>query len=99
MRTFETEYQLEEWRQVQLEHFDSENKAYKGQNMSHETQEQMLRLINQLDCELTTMDQDEKHTLSQMDKMCVESLPPHYFEKWEKIRNCLKFVRKNLKDQ
>lgn len=97
MRTFETEYQLQQWREIEAQHFDSDGDAYKGQTMAKSTQEQMYDLINQLDSELTLMEQDEKNILNQMDKMCVESLPPHYFENWEKIKMSLKLVRPNLK--
>ena len=57
MRSFETTYQLEEWRKVESEHFDEDGDAYKGQVMSHRTQEQMYDLINQLDSELTEFEQ------------------------------------------
>lgn len=56
MKTFETEYQLQEWREIESQHFDSDGKAYSGQNMSTTTKEQMLKLINQLDSELSMME-------------------------------------------
>lgn len=40
----------------------------------------------------------EPETLKRLDKMCIESLPPNYFEKWEQIKNLLIKTRKNLKD-
>ncbi len=97
---FETEYQLEEWRKIESQHFDSDNKAYTGQSMSLVTQEQMLKLINQLDYELTLRKQKnlkESDLIEWMDKICVESLSPHDFENWDKIKEFLKLVRKNLK--
>jgi len=65
---FETEWQLQEWRKIESQHFDSDGKAYAGQNMSLSTQEQMFKLINQLDSELTIIEQSygtEKNILNQ----------------------------------
>lgn len=100
MRTFETEYQLQQWRDIEGQHFDEDGDAYKGQTMARSTQEQMYDLINQLDSELTLMEQklsDEKELLKLMNRMCVESLPPHEFIKWERVKDCLILARKNLK--
>ena len=94
MRTFETEYQLKEWREIEPQHFDSEGRAYTGTQMARSTQEQMLKLINQLESEL--QDNDEKKVMDQMNGMCVESLPPHDFENWERIKESLCRARKNL---
>lgn len=99
MRTFETEYQLQEWRKIESEHFDSNGNAYTGQTMDRSTQEQMRTLINQLDSELKIIEESwgtEKNVFNQVDRMCVESLPPHEFENWERIKCFLKSVRKNL---
>ena len=100
MITFETEYQLNQWREIKPQHFDSEDKAYTGQIMSRDTQEQMLRLINQLDCELVLMErsfyEDEKMIMNQMEKMCIESLPPDLFSKWEEVKKVLFENRKSL---
>lgn len=52
MITSETEYQLQEWKRIESQHFDSEGKAYAGTTMSRDTQERMLKLINQLIVEL-----------------------------------------------
>lgn len=98
MRTFETEYQMKEWREIESQHFDSDGKAYKGQNMSNDTQEQMLKLINQLDSELNVIE-EENNIMNKMDNMCVESLPTHDFANWERIKESLKLVRKNLKSE
>lgn len=62
MRTFETEYQLQEWRKIESQHFDSNGNAYTGQVMARSTQEQMRNLINQLDSELMLI---EKNILAQ----------------------------------
>jgi len=100
MRTFETEYQLKEWREIESQHFSSCGKAYRGQNMSSDVQEQLLRLINQLDSELTLIEGgwgNEKNILKQLDNMCEESLPPQEYESWEKINELLKNNRKYFK--
>lgn len=39
----------------------------------------------------------ELQTLTNMDIICIESLSPEVFEKWEEIKESLKLVRKNLK--
>ena len=96
MRSFETTYQLEEWRKVESEHFDEDGDAYKSQVMSYGTQEQMLKLINQLDSELTDFEHNEKNIVEQMNQMCAESLPPDDFANWNKIKLSLKLVRKDL---
>lgn len=49
---FETEYQLDQFRQIEKENFDEYNKHYKGVYLSHYTAEQMLKLINQMELEL-----------------------------------------------
>ena len=59
MRTFETEYQLEEWRKIESEYFDSDGNAFGNQNIADSTKEQMLKLINQLDSELMVFEQDK----------------------------------------
>jgi len=98
MKTFETEYQLQEWREIESQHFDSDGNAYTGQVMSRSTQEQMLKLINQLDSELSMMEQPfEKEVLEQMHNMCIESLSPENFSNWEKIKRSLIKDRMNLK--
>ena len=98
MKTFETEYQLEEWRKIESQHFDSNGFAYAGQNMSANTQEQMLKLINQLDEELSMNEQPlEKEVLEQMHLMCIESLSPENFTNWERIKRSLMKDRKNLR--
>jgi hypothetical protein len=98
MKTFETEYQLQEWRKIESQHFDSDGNAYKGQNMSTSTQEQMLKLINQLDDELSMTEQPlEKEVLEQMHLMCIESLSPENFTNWGSIKRSLIKDRKNLK--
>lgn len=98
MKTFETEYQLQEWRKIESQHFDSDGNAYAGQNMSASTQEQMLKLINQLDSELSMTEQPlEKEVLEQMHLMCIESLSPENFSNWERIKRSLMKDRKNLK--
>ena len=99
MRTFETEYQLQQWREIEAQHFDEDGDAYKGQNMSASTQEQMYDLINQLDVELTRVESDEKWLIDRMDKICIESLPPHDFANWEIIKESLNRVRTGFKDR
>lgn len=39
----------------------------------------------------------EKVILNTMDEMCIESLSPDTFEKWEEVKEELSKVRKNLK--
>ena len=51
---FETEYQLEEFRKIQSEYFDEDDKCYTGIRLSENIMERMLKLINQLYKELTT---------------------------------------------
>lgn len=98
MKTFETEYQLQEWRKIELQHFDSDGFAYAGQVMSRSTQEQMLKLINQLDSELSMKEQPlEKEVLEQMHLMCIESLSPEDFSNWQKIKRSLIKVREHLR--
>jgi hypothetical protein len=48
---FETEYQLQEFREVQNEYFDKNGKIYR-QIIPHQLCERMLLLINQLEIEL-----------------------------------------------
>lgn len=40
---------------------------------------------------------NEKIILKYIDKMCMQSLSPEVFEKWESVKNNLLKVRKNLK--
>lgn len=40
---------------------------------------------------------EEIEILSQINKMCIESLSPEVFEKWEEVKIALKLTRKNLK--
>jgi hypothetical protein len=50
--TFETEYQLQKFRETQGEHFDSDGKIFAGNGNEHDLAEQMLKLINQLGKEI-----------------------------------------------
>ena len=50
--TFETSYQLEEFRAIQPELFDQEGNSYKRNS----SEEQMLRLINQMEQEIKYLD-------------------------------------------
>jgi hypothetical protein len=49
---FETEYELQEFRGIQHEHFDGTGKIYAGNGKEHRLAEQMLQLINLLEQEL-----------------------------------------------
>lgn len=49
---FETEYQLQEFREIQGQHFDKYNTHYTGVTVSRHTAEQMLKLINQMEIEI-----------------------------------------------
>lgn len=40
---------------------------------------------------------DEAAILNATDDMCCESLPPELHEQWERIRECLKETRKQLR--
>ncbi|MEB0262903.1 hypothetical protein [Mucilaginibacter sp. 10I4] len=51
---FETEYQLQEFREIQADHFDENGKAYKFLVSTHLC-ERMLKLINQLEIELKNL--------------------------------------------
>ncbi|MFA5340437.1 MAG: hypothetical protein WC332_01550 [Clostridia bacterium] len=53
--TFETEYQLQQFREIQGEHFDVDGKVYAGNGKEHLLAEQMLKLINQLEQEITPL--------------------------------------------
>jgi hypothetical protein len=48
---FETEYQLQQFRDIQGEHFDSDGKIFAGNGREHSLAEQMLKLIDQLERE------------------------------------------------
>jgi hypothetical protein len=99
MRTFETEYQLEEWKRIEPEHFDCDGNAFTGQQMSGNVQEQMRALINRLEYKLTLIEggyKNEKTLLKEVDNICIESLPPHDYENWERINEILKNNRKSL---
>lgn len=50
--TFETEYLLQEFRDIQDQHFDDDGKAFTGTYVSTGIMERMLNLINQLEKEL-----------------------------------------------
>ena len=50
--TFETEYMLQEFREMQSEHFDENGKVYAGLGSQHWLAERMLKLINQLEKEI-----------------------------------------------
>jgi hypothetical protein len=50
---FETEYQLQEFRDIQKDHFDKDGKAFQSVISVHLC-ERMLKLINQLEIELQT---------------------------------------------
>jgi hypothetical protein len=50
--SFETEYQLQEFREIQSEYFDEDGKAYQAPTYKTGALEQMLNLINQLEKEL-----------------------------------------------
>lgn len=39
----------------------------------------------------------EKEIIEKMQSMCEESLSPDNFERWEKVKEGLELVRKNLK--
>jgi len=39
----------------------------------------------------------EREIIDQVNKMCIESLSPEVFEKWEEVKRNLESVRKNLK--
>lgn len=49
---FETDYQLEQFREIQGSHFDSEGKKYAGVPIGAGSSEMMLKLINQLEAEV-----------------------------------------------
>lgn len=49
---FKTEYQLQEFRDIQHEHFDDKGEVYSGLGREHSLCEQMLKLINQLEAEI-----------------------------------------------
>jgi hypothetical protein len=49
---FETEYQLQEFREIQNQYFDEEGKNYPAGINSTYIMEQMLKLINQLEKEI-----------------------------------------------
>lgn len=52
MTSFETEYQLREFREVQPQYFDQDGKAYTGSIFNLDMAESMIRLINQLEAEI-----------------------------------------------
>jgi hypothetical protein len=52
--TFETEYQLQEFREIEKEHFDENGTAYKLLISTH-LAERLLKLVNQLESELCTI--------------------------------------------
>jgi hypothetical protein len=52
--TFETEYQLKEFREIQSQHFDSDGKIFSGNGREHYLAEKMLKLINQFEYEIIT---------------------------------------------
>ena len=58
--TFETEYQLKEFREIQGEHFDSEGKVYAGLGNQHRLAEKMLKLINLLEAEIDRLTKEVK---------------------------------------
>jgi hypothetical protein len=49
---FETEYQLQEFREIEPQYFDANGKGYTGTIFSLDMAERMLKLINQLETEL-----------------------------------------------
>jgi len=51
---FETEYQLEEFREIQKQYFDEEGKLYGGLRCAQlsSIMERMLKLINQMESEI-----------------------------------------------
>lgn len=49
--SFETEYQLEQFREIERDHFDENGKAYKHLISTHLC-EPMLELINQMEAEI-----------------------------------------------
>lgn len=49
---FETEYQLQEFRELQPSYFDKDGKAYTGTIFDLNMAERMLKLINQLESKI-----------------------------------------------
>jgi hypothetical protein len=62
--TFETQYQLEQFREIQDQYFDENNELWRGLirvGDLHRIMEQMLTLINQLEIEIIKRDMSEKY--------------------------------------
>jgi len=57
---FETEYQLQQFREVEKEMFDENGKAFTGSRISERQSEEMLTLINSLETELKEMPSREQ---------------------------------------
>ena len=53
--TFDTEFALQEFREVEREMFDEAGKAYTGSIISYRQSEEMLKLINMLESELKNL--------------------------------------------
>lgn len=64
--TFETEYQLQEFRELQSNYFDEDGKAYTGTIFNLEMCERMLKLINQLESEIQSGNNDWEKTVYNM---------------------------------
>ena len=55
--SFETEYQLKIFREIQKDLFDENGKRYEGTRLYNNEAEQMLKLINQLESEINSPEQ------------------------------------------
>ena len=57
---FETDYQLQEFRTIQSEHFKANNECWEGNHPANHTfiMEQMLKIINQMEQELNLLRKD-----------------------------------------
>lgn len=57
---FDTEWNLQEFREEQKELFDNNGKRYKGVSLSNETAEAMLKIINDMEMEIKTLEEKNK---------------------------------------
>ena len=91
--TFNTEYELKEFREIQNEHFDCEGKVYAGLGNQHRLAEKMLKLINLLEAEidrLTAEKEGDKTMITDEQKII---LTEWLGEEWYGITELNRYLR------
>jgi len=78
--TFETEYQILEFRKIQDQYFDEKGEAYTpASSIDKNIKEQMLKLINQMETEIKDL-QHFKDT--SMGLFCIDRNPKYVEYEW-----------------